>query len=162
MKVYSTVQELTLRINGEERTVIVRPSDTLLRTLRGKLGLTGTKIGCEHGDCGACTVQINGKPVKSCLVLAVEMVDKEITTIEGLENDRLKQSFVHNHGFQCGFCTSGMLMNADALLHDHPDPTDEEVKMYLESNLCRCTGYEGIEMAVTDSFYKKKDPDSPS
>ncbi len=162
MKVYNSVQELTLLINGEERTVVVRPSDTLLRTLREKLGLTGTKIGCEHGDCGACTVQINGKPVKSCLVLAVETVDKEITTIEGLENDRLKQSFVHNHGFQCGFCTSGMLMNADSLLHDHPNPTDEEVTRYLESNLCRCTGYEGIQMAVTESFYKKKDPDSHS
>ena len=148
MKIYSDIQKIILNVNNEDRELVIKPSDTLLRVLREKLGLTGTKIGCEHGDCGACTVQINGKPVKSCLSLAIEFINDKITTIEGIDNEALKKSFIKNHGFQCGFCTSGMLVNADSLLKSINSPTNEETRVYLESNLCRCTGYEGIEAAV--------------
>ncbi len=148
MKTYCDTVRIVLNVNNEVREVHVKPSETLLRVLREKLGLTGTKNGCEHGDCGACTVQINGRPVKSCLVLAVEAVNDTITTIEGIENDGLKESFIRHHGFQCGYCTSGMVVNADALLKTTGKPLDQEIRSYMESNLCRCTGYEGIESAL--------------
>ncbi len=140
-----------LRINGEEREVVVRPADTLLRVIREKIGLRGTKIGCENGDCGACTVHVDGAAVKSCMVLAVEVEEADITTIEGLTDDALKEAFIAESGFQCGYCTAGFLMNAAALLSAESKPegvTDEEIRVRLESNLCRCTGYEGIERAV--------------
>lgn len=148
MKRYNGIQKITLDINNEKREVIIEPSETLLRVIREKMGLTGTKNGCEHGDCGACTVQINGKPVKSCLILAIETLADKITTIEGIENDSLKEEFIKHQGFQCGFCTSGMIVNADSLLKSNIKPSDEKTRLYLESNLCRCTGYEGIESAV--------------
>jgi len=148
MKRYEGWLPLTLDINGEKREAVVRPADTLLRVLRERLGLRGTRIGCENGDCGACTVQVNGEPVKSCMVLAVEVEAEKITTIEGLANETLKEAFIEEGGFQCGYCTPGFLMNAAALLARYPKPSDEEIRVWLESNLCRCTGYEGIERAV--------------
>lgn len=148
MKHYNQPKELTLQVNGEERTVFVRPSDTLLRTLREGLGLTGTKVGCENGDCGSCTVQINGRPVKSCYTLTVDAADAEITTIEGLKNTPVQIGFIEEYGFQCGFCTPGQIVNAEALLRTNPEADDETVREWMESNLCRCTGYEGIERAI--------------
>ena len=139
-----------LRINGESRTVTFRAGDTLLRVLRGPLGLTGTKNGCENGDCGACTVLIDRKPVKSCLVLAIELEGKEILTIEGLKGHRVQQAFVRHNGFQCGFCTSGQILNAVALFEAHPHPDQELIRSWMESNLCRCTGYEGIRKALLE------------
>lgn len=154
MKEYRDVAKLTLKINGERREAIARPADTLLRVLREGLGLVGTKMGCENGDCGACTILVNGDPVKSCMVLAVEMTDEEITTIEGMRDTSLQQSFAHEAGFQCGFCTPGFVLNAYALLKHNPSPTDEEMREWLSSNLCRCTGYEGIERSVRGASAK--------
>lgn len=139
---------ISLQINSESYTVVVRPADTLLRVVREKIGLRGTKIGCENGDCGACTLLVDGVVTKSCMVLAVEVEGAEVTTIEGLKNEVLKDAFIAEGGFQCGYCTSGFLMNAAGLLGSTPGPSDEEIRVWLESNLCRCTGYEGIERAV--------------
>lgn len=139
---------ITLNVNGEEHSLVVRAGDTLLWVLRERLGLQGAKRGCQNGDCGACTVLLEGKPVKSCLILAVEVEGRSITTIEGLQDTAIQRSFVEHGGFQCGFCTSGFLLNAHALLQTHPQPDLETIRSWLESNLCRCTGYEGIERAV--------------
>jgi len=148
VKVHRGTTAVALRVNGEERAAVVRPGDTLLRTLRDTLGLTGTKAGCENGDCGACTVLLDGRPVKSCLVLTLAVRGHEVTTIEGLRGTALQQAFIDENGFQCGFCTPGVLMNAHALLVVQPAPSDDTMRVWLESNLCRCTGYEGIERAV--------------
>ena len=148
MKAYRKVTTIALNINDEKRHTVVRPSDTLLRVLREKLGLTGAKPGCENGDCGACTVLLDGLPVKSCLVLAVEAIGKNITTVEGLKNTEIQQAFLEEGGFQCGYCTSGFLINAYALLEKHPVSDGGADREWLESNLCRCTGYEGISKAV--------------
>lgn len=148
MDIYKEYAVIDLQVNGEPHKVVVRPADTLLRVLREKLGLTGPKPGCENGDCGACTVLVNGKPVKSCLVLAVEVEGDEITTVEGLHNTSIQRAFMAYEGFQCGFCTPGFIVNAYALLEAHPDPTEEQIEDWLSANLCRCTGYEGIRRAV--------------
>ena len=148
MKPVSGSTELRLNINGEERRAAARPGDTLLRFLREKLGLTGTKCGCENGDCGACTVLIDGKSCKSCMVLAVECDGLAITTIEGLRNNPVQKAFAAENGFQCGFCTPGMILNAVALLAAHPEPNEEADREWMQSNLCRCTGYEGIRKAL--------------
>src|SRR5690625_5101357 len=140
MIAYKDYAPIELNINGEKRKVIVRPSDTLLRVLRENIGLTGGKPGCENGDCGACTVLLNGNPIKSCITLAVAVGNQEITTIEGLSNTEVQEAFVEEGGFQCGYCTSGFIVNAYALLETHPDANDEISKEWLESNLCRCTG----------------------
>ena len=124
--------------------------------MQEKLGLTGAKPGCENGDCGACTVLIDGKPIKSCLTLAVEVGNKEITTIEGLSNTEIQEAFIEEGGFQCGYCTSGFLLNSYALLETHPDADDKTIKEWLESNLCRCTGYEGIEKSIKAAQEKIK------
>lgn len=137
-----------LNINGEDRTVIVRPADTLLEILREKLGLTGSKPGCLNGDCGACTVMVNQRTMKSCLMLGVEGEGTEITTIEGLKGTPIQQAFVENFAFQCGYCTPGFIMNSQALIQAHPNADDEKIKEWLESNICRCTGYEEIEKAI--------------
>lgn len=139
---------LTLNVNGEDRKVVAKPSDTLLYTLREELGLTGAKPGCENGDCGACTVLIDDWPIKSCLMLTVEAIGKKILTIEGLKNAPIQKAFVENWGFQCGYCTSGFLMVCHALAQIHPDADDHVIEEWLQSNLCRCTGYEEIENAV--------------
>jgi carbon-monoxide dehydrogenase small subunit len=139
---------IDLLINREVHTVTVRPADTLLRVLREHLGLTGAKPGCENGDCGACTVQVNGLPLKSCLMLAVEGVGQAITTVEGLRGVPVQRAFVANWAFQCGYCTPGFVMNCHGLVTQRPDATDAEIRDWLESNICRCTGYEEIERAV--------------
>lgn len=148
MQVYRNTEHITLRINGRDVETSVHPGDTLLRTLRETIGLTGTKMGCENGDCGACTVLVDGKPVKSCYTLTLDTVGVEITTIEGLQRTSVQEAFVDEYGFQCGFCTPGMITNAYALLEAHGTPDEEETREWMESNLCRCTGYETIERAV--------------
>lgn len=140
--------EMTLDINGETRTVTVRNADTLLYVIREKLGLTGAKAGCLNGDCGACTVDVDGNPMKSCLMLAVEAQGYSITTIEGLKSTSLQAQFVDKFAFQCGYCTPGFIMNANALIHKHPCASDKTITEWLESNICRCTGYKEIEEAV--------------
>ncbi len=139
---------LDLTVNNEQRRVLIRPADTLLRVLREKLGLTGPKAGCENGDCGACTVLLDGVPVKSCLVLAVEARGRAVVTVEGLKDTAIQQAFIQEGGFQCGYCTSGFLINAHALLERHPHPEMDIDREWLESNLCRCTGYEGISRSI--------------
>ena len=158
MKVISGTTELHLCINGEERRAAVRPGDTLLRVLREKLGLTGAKCGCENGDCGACTVLLDGKPVKSCMILAVECEDAAVTTIEGLRDHPIQQAFAEKNGFQCGFCTPGMILNAAALVEAHPEPDDAVDREWMQSNLCRCTGYEGIRNALAAARRKTAAP----
>lgn len=145
---YSNKVSIFLDVNGSHREVTVRPADTLLLVLRNNLGLTGTKAGCENGDCGACTVLLDGKPVKSCMILAVEAEGFKITTIEGISKTVVQKAFLKEGGYQCGFCTSGFIVNAFALLRTHPNPDRDTIRDWLESNLCRCTGYEGIEKAI--------------
>jgi carbon-monoxide dehydrogenase small subunit len=148
-------QDITLKVNGESYEVRVKPSETLLEVLRDKLGLTGTKEGCDTGKCGACTVLIEGKAVRSCLTLAVAARDKEITTIEGLARGQelhpIQQAFVEHGALQCGFCTPGMIMISKAFLADNPDPTEKEIREALVGNICRCTGYVKIVEAIQAS-----------
>ncbi len=143
---------LKMTVNGEPVEVAVNPAWTLLRVIREELGLTGTKEGCGIGDCGACTVLLEGKTVNSCLVLALQAEGKEVRTVEGLgteENlDPLQESFIEYGAVQCGFCTPGMLISARALLDKNPHPTTEEIKVAISGNLCRCTGYVKIIQAI--------------
>jgi len=145
-------QLIKLRINGVTYEVTIEPRRTLLEVLRDSLGLTGAKKACDTGDCGACTVLMDGKPVASCLVLAVEAQGKDIITIEGLAKDGqphpIQQAFVDHGAIQCGFCTPGMILSAKALLDRNPRPTEHEVKEAIAGNLCRCTGYTKIVAAV--------------
>ncbi len=145
-------QPLTLNINGEIRLMLVEPDYSLLDCLRDDARLTGTKKGCDEGDCGACTVLMNGKPVTSCLVLAHSAHSSAITTIEGLAGvDRLspvQKAFVEHGGLQCGFCIPGLIMSATGFLQENPDPTEEEVRFAIGGNLCRCTGYARVVEAV--------------
>ncbi|WP_199619185.1 (2Fe-2S)-binding protein [Paenibacillus alkalitolerans] len=140
--------EITLEVNGESRSVTVRNADTLLYVIREKLGLTGAKPGCLHGDCGTCTIDVDGNPMKSCLMLAVEAQGAKITTVEGLNYTALQAEFVEKFAFQCGYCTPGFIMNAHALIKKYPYANDMTIKEWLESNICRCTGYKEIEDAV--------------
>mgnify|MGYP002396108628 FL=1 len=144
--------ECTLNINGRSHTVSVRPDETLLDALRERLNLTGSKEGCGEGDCGACTIQVDGRAVNACLLLAADAEGREIRTIEGLaENGELspiQRAFVENGGIQCGFCIPGILMSADALLQKNPNPSDAEIREALAGNLCRCTGYIKIFQSV--------------
>lgn len=145
-------QVIKLRVNGESYEVAAEPWRTLLEVIRDTIGLTGTKKGCDEGDCGACTVLMDGEAVNACLILAVEAQDKDITTIEGLaEGDTLhpiQEAFVEHGGLQCGFCTPGMILSAKALLEKNPKPTEEEIKFAIAGNLCRCTGYIKIIEAI--------------
>jgi len=142
------MEQIRLRINGHAHELEVKPWATLLDTLREDLGLIGTKEGCGQGECGACTVLMDGRPVNACLILAMEAQGKEIVTIEGLAQGGglhpVQQAFVDMGGMQCGFCTPGMILSAKALLDENPDPTDEEIRKGLEGNFCRCTGYTKI------------------
>jgi len=146
-------QLIKLRVNGVEEEVMIEPWWNLARVLRDELNLTGTKIGCETGDCGSCTVLVDGKAVKSCLYLAMKARGKDILTIEGLRGENgelhpLQKAFIEHFAIQCGYCTPGMIMMAKALLDENPNPTEEEVKEGLDGNLCRCTGYVKIIEAV--------------
>ena len=147
------MKTITFTVNGKPQKVHVKPSWTLASVLREQLGLLGTKIGCGEGECGACTVLMNGKNVTSCLVLAVQADSAEIITIEGLENTDgtlhpVQEAFVESGAVQCGYCTPGMVMSTIALLEKHPEPTEQEVREGLTGNLCRCTGYQKIFEAV--------------
>ena len=148
MIVYAGKCVIELCVNGESVQVMVNPSYTLLHVLREQLSLTGAKPGCENGDCGACTVLADGLPIKSCLMLAVEAVGRDITTVEGLKDAPVQRAFVERWGFQCGYCTSGFLMVCHALKTIRPDADDFVVEQWLQSNLCRCTGYAEIKDAV--------------
>ena len=145
-------QQLTLTVNGERHELLVEPRDTLLRVIRDHLGLTGTKEGCAEGECGACTVLLDDKPVCSCIMLALDAEGYEITTIEGIAEDGelhpLQEAFVDHGAIQCGFCTPSMILSAKALLDESPRPTEEEIRRALVGNLCRCTGYTHIVTAV--------------
>jgi len=144
---------ITLRVNGEARAVDVEPSDTLLEVLREKLGVKSPKIGCERGDCGSCTVLLDGATVRSCLVLAVEADGHEVTTVEGLSPDgptELQRAFVKHNSFQCGFCAPGIVLAATELLQKNSAPSEEDVREAISGNLCRCTGYEPIVEAILD------------
>jgi carbon-monoxide dehydrogenase small subunit len=144
------------RVNGEETDFLCEPRQSLLEVLRDVLDLTGTKEGCNNGNCGACTVLLDGRPVDSCCVLAVEVDGKSITTIEGVANPDgtlhpLQQAFLENAALQCGVCTPGFIVQAKALLDRTPNPTEEQVRYWLAGNLCRCTGYDKIVRAVLDA-----------
>ena len=151
----STPVSVRLRVNGAEHELEVEPRLLLVHALRDRLGLTGTHVGCDTSNCGACTVHLDGRAVKSCTVLAVQADGAEVTTIEGMARDGelhpLQEAFWNDHGLQCGYCTPGMIMAAAGLLADNPNPTEEEVRHGLEGNLCRCTGYHNIVKAVLDA-----------
>jgi carbon-monoxide dehydrogenase small subunit len=140
--------DITLNVNGTTRTGSAEARKTLADFLRDDLELTGTHIGCEHGVCGACTVIMDGRPVRSCLMLAVQAAGHDVTTIEGLAADgemgTLQQAMYESHSFQCGFCTPGFVMSATAFLNEHPDADEEQLREALSGNICRCTGYESI------------------
>ncbi len=150
-----TYKTITLTVNDLVETVDVPSNMTLLRMLREKLSLTGTKNGCAAGECGACTVLMNGEPVNSCMVLAAECDGAVITTVEGLAKDGkltlLQETLIQAGGVQCGFCTPGMLISASALLNRNPNPTDTEIRAAIVGNLCRCTGYYRIVEAIKQS-----------
>lgn len=145
-------QAIELQVNGDVCEVLIAPNDTLLEVLRDKLGLMGTKRGCDLGACGACTVLLDGEAYLSCVMLAIDAVGKEILTIEGLSETGplhpLQESFVELGGLQCGFCTPGMIMTAKAVLNEEPKPTEQSVKKKMAGNLCRCTGYKKVVEAV--------------
>jgi len=148
-------EEIRLRVNGLEYDVLIKPHWTLLDVLREKIGLMGTKKGCDNGECGACTVIMNGEAVLSCLVLAIQAQGKDILTIEGLSQDGkldpVQDAFVKYGAIQCGFCSPGMIMTSRALLNKDPHPSDEDIKRGLSGNLCRCTGYVKIIEAVRNA-----------
>ena len=145
---------LTMTLNGQEVTVEIEPSDLLAYVLRDKLGLTGTKIGCDEGECGACTVSLDGQAVDSCLLPAMKADGCEVVTVEGLakdgELDPLQQAFIDKGAVQCGYCTPGLLMSARALLDKNPHPSEQEIKDAIAGNLCRCTGYLKIVEAIEE------------
>ena len=146
-------REIELRVNGRSLRGSAEPRTTLADFLRDELGLTGTHLGCEHGVCGACTILLDGRSVRSCLLFAVQAQGAELRTVEGLADPDgplhpIQEAFSEHHGLQCGFCTPGFLMSVCELLADDPDPDEAEVRAYLSGNLCRCTGYQNIVTAV--------------
>ncbi len=144
--------KIEFTLNGVRKRVQVEPNELLLNVLREKLYMTGTKYGCGIGECGACTVLLDGEPVLSCLVLAADVDGREVTTIEGLargeELDEVQKAFVEEGAVQCGFCTPGFIITAKSLLMENPNPSEEEVREYIKGNLCRCTGYMNIVKAI--------------
>ncbi|MBS4189569.1 (2Fe-2S)-binding protein [Bacillus sp. FJAT-49705] len=146
---------VNLDINDEIYQAEIRPFSTLLSILRLELGLTGSKPGCLNGDCGACTIIMDGLPYKSCIILAVEAAGRKITTIEGLKNAPIQTAFIENFAFQCGYCTPGFIMNCHALISKYQNPSKETIKEWLESNICRCTSYEEIEKAVLSVIHNE-------
>ncbi len=151
---------ITLNVNGEEWDIDVAPNDTLLEVLRDRIGIKSPKVGCERGDCGACTVILDGKTVRSCLVLAVEADGCGVLTVEALSKDgpnELQQMFIDRNSFQCGFCAPGVVLTVSELLATNPSPTEDEVKEAIAGNLCRCTGYTPIVDAVMELVGKGGD-----
>ncbi|MCP8970527.1 (2Fe-2S)-binding protein [Ectobacillus ponti] len=149
------MEQVYLHVNGRTQGAVIRMADTLLDTLRNQLGLTGAKRGCENGDCGACTVLIDGMPFKSCIMLSVEAAGREITTAEGLQGVPIQQAFIEKWAFQCGYCTPGFITNCHALVSLHPDADDRVIENWLQSNICRCTSYQEIEEAVKSVLRKQ-------
>ena len=145
-------QLIRLKVNGAEHELSIYPNMTLLGVLRDELGLTGAREGCQEGSCGACTVLVDGKAVRSCLLLAMDAEGKDIITIEGLAEDGqlhpMQQSFVDHGAIQCGFCSPGMILSAKALLNENPNPAEDEIRKAISGNLCRCTGYVNIIEAI--------------
>ena len=154
------LKQIELIVNGEIYSLDIKPNQTLLDVLRNQLHLTGAKYGCGTGDCGVCTVLVNGKPISSCLTLAVAVEGREITTIEGVsQNGRMhpvQEEFVRHGAIQCGYCTPGFVLIAKALLDEQPEPTREEIRKYVKGNLCRCTGYVKIIDAISAAAQRLK------
>ena len=157
MEIIETPRSIQLSINRKKYKLEVNTGETLLEALREKLGLTGAKKGCDEGECGACTVLVNGEPLLSCLTLAVECDGWEIETIEGMANPKtgdlhvLQQSFIDNGGIQCGFCTPGMILSSKALLDKNLTPAEDDIRDAINGNICRCTGYSGIIESVKEA-----------
>ena len=154
--------EVRVKVNGVDRSAVAEPRRTLSDFLRHDLELTGTHVGCEHGACGACTVIVDGEPVRSCLMLAVQASGSEITTIEGLMGadgslHPVQEAFRDAHGFQCGFCTPGFLMTTVSFLDENPSPSDEEIREAISGNICRCTGYGSIVAGVQLTVERRKE-----
>jgi carbon-monoxide dehydrogenase small subunit len=153
--------KISFELNGKDVTVETRPNQTLVDLLRDELGVTSVKKGCEQGECGACTVMVDGVAVTSCIVLAPQVEGRKVTTLDGLEDDplmeKLRAAYVENGAVQCGFCTPGMLISSYALLKVNPKPTQEEVKIGIEGNICRCTGYTKIIAAIHDAAERMSD-----
>jgi aerobic carbon-monoxide dehydrogenase small subunit len=147
-----TTRTVSVRVNGEPRQATVEVRTSLADFLREALDLTGTHVGCEHGVCGACTVLLDGQPVRSCLLLAVQAEGTAVTTVEGLADGErlhpLQQAFWDHHGLQCGFCTPGILLTAKAFLEEHPHPSEDQIREAISGNLCRCTGYQFVVEAI--------------
>ena len=147
--------EVNFKLNGEKTTIDVPPYTTLTDMLRDEMHVHSVKKGCEHGECGACTLLVNGLPMASCIILAPQVEGKHVTTLEGLEHKAmmidLRQAYIENGAIQCGFCTPGMLISSYALLRDNPNPSPDEVKLAIEGNICRCTGFTKIIEAVLDA-----------
>ena len=151
---------ITLKVNGQTCNVSVPPRMTLVDCLRDELRLTGTHVGCEHGVCGACSVLLDGAPIRSCLIYAVQAEEHEVTTVEGLEDSSgelssLQDSFWENHAMQCGYCTPGMLIAGQALLAENQDPSDADIREAISGNLCRCTGYQQIVEAIAEAARRR-------
>jgi carbon-monoxide dehydrogenase small subunit len=159
-------RDYQLTVNGTSRRVSTEPHQTLLDTLRDHLGLTGSKKGCNEGECASCTVLVDGIPVNSCLVLIGDAAGKSIVTVEGIAGadgpHPMQQAFVDLGGVQCGYCTPGMIVSACALLCEHPDPTDDDIKFYLAGNICRCTGYNKITAAVRSAAEAMRTAGAPA
>jgi aerobic-type carbon monoxide dehydrogenase small subunit (CoxS/CutS family) len=152
-------QNISITINGREYRGAAAPRKLLVDFIRDDLGLTGTHVGCEHGVCGACTVLLDGEPVRSCLLFAVQADGAQLRTVEGLapsgtQLHPLQQSFWELHGLQCGFCTPGILLTAEALLKENPEPSEDEIRDWISGNLCRCTGYQNIVAAIQEARKK--------
>ena len=165
----AAVQQVELVVNGQRRSAKVEPRMLLVHLLRGELGLTGTHIGCDTTSCGACTVLLDGVPIKSCTMFAVQANGHELTTVEGLRQagalHPIQEGFKEEHGLQCGFCTPGMMLTSTALLAENPNPTEEEIRWALSGNICRCTGYQNIVKAVqwaAEKMQSEQAPDAPA
>jgi carbon-monoxide dehydrogenase small subunit len=160
------LKEITITVNGQQHTLEVEPRLLLVHMIREVLNLTGTHIGCDTSSCGACTILLDGKSIKSCTVLAVQANGKSITTIEGVAQDGqlspLQEGFKENHGLHCGFCTPGMILRATELLAHNPNPTEDEIRWGIAGNLCRCTGYNNIVKAIQYAGAKIRGEELPS
>ncbi|MDY7029810.1 MAG: (2Fe-2S)-binding protein [Spirochaetota bacterium] len=153
-------KEISFTLNGNEVSVAVSPDEKLLDVLRGTLGVTSPKYGCGKGECGACTVLMNGKTVRSCIMLAVQADQCEIVTLEGFQKNGMtdiQETFLKHNAFQCGFCAPGFILSTDELLRDNPEPDEEEIREALAGNLCRCTGYKNIIEAVEEMVENRKE-----
>jgi len=143
-------QSISFDVNGINKQITIRSADTLLYVLREQLGLTGAKVGCENGDCGSCIVLVNDLPLNACHMLALEAENKRITTIEGLQKSPVQEKFMQNWAIQCGYCTPGFILNCHALMEQYPDADEAMILQALDSNVCRCTGYEEIKQTVRE------------